>query len=519
VIAWRPAARVVACAAVLAALLLAAAGWSQQDDEAEALRGLERAARLLRAIEEFYVDPVDPEELVESAIRGMLWRLDPHSAYFTPRQTRQLLTEQEGEYYGIGLTIGIRDGRLTVISPMEDSPAARRGIRTGDVVTHVDGEPTGGRDLEISARRMRGPEGTEVTLTIEREGLSRPFEVTLRRTMISLRTVPYAFLLDDAVGYVRLVRFSRTSSREVAEAIDRLQVEGMAGLILDLRGNPGGDLEQAVAVADLFLDEGLIVYTQGATTASRVDFTAGEAGTRWRGELVVLIDRGSASGSEVVAGALQDQDRAILAGERSWGKGLVQTVFPLAHGAALALTSARYFTPSGRLIQRPYVPGSFDRYFDPELEAADDVMQQARTSLGRIVYGGNGLAPDAVIETPELSPLAQEVMLSGVVFDFVTVYLAARPETDAGFRADGEVMERFRSFVGERGVEVDPRQWQNDRDFLAARITLETVTRLAGAEEGYRAVLPRDRQVQEAIGLMRQAGELLRRKLAREESG
>ena len=512
-IARRPAARVVACAAVLAALLLAAPGWAPQDDDAEALRGLERAARLLRAIEEFYVDPVDPEELVESAIRGMLWRLDPHSAYFTPRQTRQLLTEQEGEYYGIGLTIGIRDGLLTVISPMEDSPAARRGIHTGD------GEPTGGRDLEISARRMRGPEGSEVTLTIEREGLSRPFEVTLRRAMISLRTVPYAFLLDDAVGYVRLVRFSRTSSREAAEAIDRLRVEGMAGLILDLRGNPGGDLEQAVAVADLFLDEGLIVYAQGATAASRVDFNAGEAGTRWRGELVVLIDRGSASGSEVVAGALQDQDRAILAGERSWGKGLVQTVFPLAHGAALALTSARYFTPSGRLIQRPYVPGSFDRYFDPELEAGDDAMQQARTSLGRIVYGGNGLAPDAVVEAPGLSPLAQEVMLRGAIFDFVTSYLAARPETGPGFRADDDVMERFRSFVGGRGIEVDPRQWLNDRDFLAARITLETVTRLAGAEEGYRAVLPRDRQVQEAIGLMRQAGELLRRKLAGGEPG
>ena len=501
-------------AATILAIAIAALPCAAQDrEEDEALRGLDNVALLLETIRDNYMSKVDTGLLIENGIRGMLGQLDPHSNYFTPEQMRQLMLEQEGEYFGVGMTVGIRNGELTVITPQEGGPAARQGIRTGDLIRAVDGEPTSGQDVETCASKLRGPEGTEVTITIEREGLPEPFDVVIKREMISLKTVPYAMPIANGVGYVRLTRFSRTSGREVSEAIAALKAEGITGLILDLRSNPGGDLDQAVEVTDCFLEEGLIVFTQGSTEASRVDYEASGTRTCWRGPLVVLLNRGSASASEVVAGALQDHDRALLAGENSWGKGLVQSVMPLSHGAALALTTARYFTPSGRLIQRPYAPGSFDDYYDPENHEGEGEMQPARTDLGRIVYGGSGLQPDVVIEESELTALTQQILLRGIIFDFVTHHIAARPDTGADFRADEEVIESFRAFLDESDVEVDEAQWLQDREFIGVRITLETVTRVAGAEAGFRAVLPLDRQVQRAIELMDQAAELLQRRM------
>ena len=486
---------------------------AQESNEDPVIRGLDKIALALELISLNYKDDIDIADLIESGIRGMLYQLDPHSTYFNPDQTRRLLTEQEGEYFGIGVTIGIRNEEMTVVSPMENSPAARQGIRTGDVITHIEGERTAGRDLEINARKLRGPAGTSVTVTIEREGLAEPFNVTITREKISLSTVQFASLIQDGVGYIRLTRFARTSGAEMAETIDRLKSEGLKGLILDLRSNPGGDLEQAVVVADQFLDNDVIVYTKGLSPASKIDFKASAEETRWRGPLVVLINRGSASGAEVVAGALQDQDRAILTGENSWGKGLVQSVIPLSHDAALALTTARYYTPSGRLIQREYTPGQFDRYFNPEAESVEQMMQPSRTSLGRIVYGGNGLQPDVIVEEPELSVLAQQVLLRGLIFDFVTGYLADHPQTDRNFEATEEIMLSFRRFVDDSNLEVNEEQWRQDVDFLAARIKYETVTRIAGSDEAFRAVLPLDRQVQKAIELLKDAEELLKRKL------
>jgi len=494
--------------AVLASTCLAA----QERDDSVALRGLDEVARLLEVIRGNYLEDVEPGVLIEAAIRGMLSQLDPHSNYFPPSQLRQLMMEQEGEYFGVGLTVGIRNNEMTVISPMEGGPASRQGIRTGDLITAIDGEQTTGLDLDINARKLRGPEGTEVIVTIMREGMPEPFDVVIKREKISLKTVPYALMINDQVGYVRLTRFSRTSGDEVKEAVAQLKKEGMTGLVFDLRGNPGGDLDQAVAVANCFLNEGLILYTQGAVEASRVDYEADTGKSCWQGPIVVLINRGSASASEIVAGAMQDLDRALLVGENSWGKGLVQTVLPLSHGAALALTTARYYTPSGRLIQRSYTPGSFDEYYAPDANGREEPMQMARTSLGRVVYGGNGLQPDEVVEEEELTTLSQQIFLSGVIFDYVTHYLGEHPDTNEGFRAGAEVIEDFRSFVQARDVDFDEGQWEKDKDFLTSRITLEVVSRIAGNEAGFRAFLPVDSQVRRAVELMDEAAELLRRK-------
>jgi len=507
--------------AALATAAISPPGLAQEREEREVLKGLDRVAVLLEAILDNYMVQVDAEDLVENGIRGMLGRLDPHSSYFPPEQTRQFVLEQQGEYFGVGLTVGIRNGVMTVISPMEGGPAARQGIRTGDLIRAIDGKLTAGEDLDTNARRLRGPEGTEVTVTIEREGLPEPFDVVIKREKISLKTVPYAMMINgsgsssgERIGYVRLVRFAGTSSAEVTKAIENLKAQGMEGLILDLRTNPGGDLSQAVAVANCFLDDGLIVYTKGSTEASRTDYKASPENTCWKGPLVVLINRGSASASEVVSGALQDQDRALLVGDNSWGKGLVQTVVPLSHGAALALTTARYFTPSGRLIQRKYTPGSFDEYFYYENgEPSAEEMQPAHTSLGRIVYGGNGLQPDVVVKEKELTALSQQVLLRGLLFDFVTHYLGQHPGTGPDFVARDEVMSEFRAFIVERGLEVKPEEWSKDKSFLATRITFETIIRVAGAEAAFRTVLPFDHQIQRAIGLLDKAAELWKRKL------
>jgi len=499
-------------AVLLVVTALAQGIYAQERDDSEALSGLDRVARLLEVIRDNYIEEIDAGEVVEAAIRGMLSRLDPHSNYFPPSQLRQLMMEQEGEYYGVGLTVGIRANEMTVISPMEGGPASRQGIRTGDLINAIDGEATSGHDLDYNARKLRGSEGTEVTVTIMREGLPEPLDIVIKREKISLKTVPYALMLNDATGYVRLTRFSRTSGDEVKEAVAQLKKQGMTGLVFDLRGNPGGDLDQAVAVANCFLNEGLILYTQGAMEASRVDYEADTGDSCWQGPIVVLINRGSASASEIVAGAMQDHDRALLVGENSWGKGLVQTVLPLSHGAAIALTTARYYTPSGRLIQRAYTPGSFDEYYAPDANGREEPMQMAHTDLGRVVYGGNGLQPDEVVEEEELTTLSQQIFLTGVIFDYVTRWLGQHPGTDESFRAGAEVIEDFRAFVQTREVNFDEGQWEKDKDFLASRITLEVVSRIAGNEAGFRAFLPVDGQIRRAVELMDEAAELLRRK-------
>lgn len=486
---------------------------AQDREDARIERGLERVTDMLRLIRENFVRELAPDGLVDGAIGGMLSQLDPHSTYLNPDQTKQMLAEQRGEYSGVGLTVTNREGRLTVVSAIEDGPGARQGIRTGDVITNIDGVPTSESDYESNVRKLRGAQGTKVTITIEREGIAGTFDVQITRERVSLRSISYAFMLDGVTGYIRLTRFARNSHEEMAEAIDMLKSRGMQQLIFDLRSNPGGDLDAAVGVSDLFLDEGLIVYTKGLAETSREDYVATTGSTHWSGPLVVLINRGSASGSEVVAGALQDHDRALVVGEKSWGKGLVQSVYPLSYGASLSLTTAKYYTPSGRLIQRPYTPGAFDNYFNDDSRNTERRMQQARTDLGRIVYGGDGIAPDELVTEDDISFLSQQILFKGMIFDFVTRYLSNNPATGVNFRADEAVMNDFEQFVRDSDLEFIEDSWQRDRNFLAMRISQEVVTRKAGSQAGYRAILEMDKQLQAALKYCEEARALLKRKM------
>lgn len=316
------------------------------------LEDLRTFVEVFDRIKSAYVEPIDDKTLLENAIKGMLSNLDPHSAYLDPQAFQELQESTNGEFGGLGIEVGLNDGRVSVISPIDDTPAARAGIEAGDIITQIDGQPTKGWTMMQTVEKLRGKVGSSVTLTLVRNG-GKPFDVKLDRAIIKVRSVR-SELLDKGYGYLRITQFQVDTGKEVGKALARLKKENggrLEGLVLDLRNNPGGVLQSAVEVADHFLEDGLIVYTKGRIANSELRFSADKANASEGVPLVVLINGGSASASEIVAGALQDHKRGVVMGTSSFGKGSVQTVLPLTNDRALKLTTALYFTPKGRSIQ------------------------------------------------------------------------------------------------------------------------------------------------------------------------
>ncbi len=325
---------------------------------------LTRFAEVLTDVSRLYVEDVDEEKLVTEAINGMLESLDPHSVYIPEKQLRDVNERFEGHFEGIGIEFVIQNKYPTVVSPIPDSPSDRLGLRPGDKIIEIEGESAFGITEDEVMKKLRGPRGTTVNLTISRIGASQPLHFAITRDRISIYSILAAFMLDDQTGYVKLNRFSRTTDEELTRALQKLESQGMKRLILDLRFNSGGFLDQAVAVANKFIPAGKkIVYTRGRIQQANEDFYASEDPYKTDMPLIILINHGSASASEIVAGAAQDWDRALIVGERSFGKGLVQNQIPLKDGSAVRITIARYYTPSGRLIQRPYNHGR-EQYYE-----------------------------------------------------------------------------------------------------------------------------------------------------------
>lgn len=300
-----------------------------------------------------YVEPVDDKVLLENAIRGMLSGLDPHSAYLDTDEFKDLQVGTTGEFGGLGIEVGMEDGFVKVIAPIDDTPAQRAGIQAGDLIIRLDEKPVKGISLNDAVKLMRGPAGTDITLTVVREGQEKPLKFTLTRAVIKVRSVK-ARTLDKEFGYVRVSQFQSQTVENLAEALNNLKKENggkLKGLVLDLRNNPGGVLNAAVGVSDAFLDKGLIVYTEGRVSDSRLRFNATPGDMLGGAPMVVLVNGGSASASEIVAGALQDHERAVIMGSETFGKGSVQTILPMNNDTAVKLTTALYFTPSGRSIQ------------------------------------------------------------------------------------------------------------------------------------------------------------------------
>ncbi|RMG61505.1 MAG: S41 family peptidase [Deltaproteobacteria bacterium] len=302
-------------------------------------------------IQNNYVEDVDPQKLVYGAIKGMLQSLDPHSSFLTPDMFKEMQVETKGSFGGLGIEIGIRDGFLTIISPIEDTPAFRAGLKAGDRIVKINDEPTKDMSLMEAVKRLRGEPGTQVTVWIMREGWEKPKPFTITRDIIKIKSVRWKVM--DGYGYVKINQFQADTDRELENALMEIEKETgeIKGLVLDLRNNPGGLLNQAVKVADMFIDSGLIVYTDGRRQDQKFRYTAQDVGTYTGFPMIVLVNEGSASASEIVAGALQDHGRAVVLGTQTFGKGSVQTIIPLEDGSAIRLTTAQYFTPSGRSIQ------------------------------------------------------------------------------------------------------------------------------------------------------------------------
>ena len=343
----------VLCLAAGTAPLLAAEPLAEESKQPLPMQELRAFAEIFGRIKENYVEPVEDKELLEFAIRGMLAGLDPHSSYLNEDEFSELQEGTSGEFGGLGIEVGQEDGFVKVIAPIDDTPAQRAGIKAGDLIIRLDEKPVKGMSLGEAVSLMRGEPGTEVVLTIAREGLDKPIQITLVRAVIKVASVK-GRMLEDGYAYIRLSHFQSRTTDDMLNKISQLKEEssnGIKGLVLDLRNNPGGILNGAVSISDAFLTEGIVVYTQGRSEESRLDFNAAPDDVLDGAPIVVLVNGGSASASEIVAGALQDHRRAIIMGSQTFGKGSVQTIIPVSDTAAVKLTTARYFTPSGRSIQ------------------------------------------------------------------------------------------------------------------------------------------------------------------------
>jgi carboxyl-terminal processing protease len=365
--------------------------------QSEAYENLKIFTEVLSYVEANYVEEVEPEKLVHGAIRGMLRTLDPHSSFMPQDVYREMQVETEGRFGGLGIEITIRDDILTVVSPIEGTPAFRAGIQASDQIVKVDGESTKDMSLIDAVKKLRGPEGTTVTISILRKGFTEPKDFTLSRAIIQIKSVRWTKLQDD-IGYVKLRNFQKTTSEELDDALQDLEEQNVRALVLDLRNNPGGLLEQAISVSDEFLEGGkLIVYTKGRLASQNMKGFSKNETAHLNYPMVILINGGSASASEIVAGALQDLDRATLIGTQSFGKGSVQTIIPLSDGSGLRLTTAKYFTPKGREINgKGLTP---DIVVEEKTEKTDAAEQQpTRRSRRRLTLPGDDLSDDPQLQ-------------------------------------------------------------------------------------------------------------------------
>src|SRR5437870_9998191 len=384
---------------------------------------LKQFTQVYEVVEENYAEPVNPDKAIyNGAIPGMLHALDPHSNFFDPKSYSLLREEQRGKYYGVGMTVGPRNNKVIVIAPFVGTPAYRAGIRPGDIIIAVDGKPTDNMTTGDVADLLKGPKGTTVHITVLREGAEKPIEFAVVRDEIPRYSVDLHLMIRPGIGYMHVSGFNETTEHDVAAALD--EMGDVKGLILDLRQNPGGLLSEGVGVADKFLRKGALIVSHHGRSSPEKRYTAthGNGGKEY--PLVVLVNRGTASAAEIVAGAIQDHDRGLIVGETTFGKGLVQTVYPLVENTGLALTTAKYYTPSGRLIQRDYSNVSlYDYYFDRDGIGNTTNKEVKLTDSGRTVYGGGGISPDVKIDTIKSNNFQDQLVQHYAFFNFVKLYI------------------------------------------------------------------------------------------------
>lgn len=502
----------------------------------------------LNAVKANYAGDVDFEKATQSAIQGMLSTLDPHSSYFPYTEFRKLKEDQDSQFYGIGVTINQHRDGVYVQSTVKDTPAARAGLRYGDRIVEVDGKDARSWDNQQVSKNVRGGRGEAVTLKIERAGSEAPLYFTIVRDAVALPTIRNAYIIHPGIGYIGLTGgFQRTSDSELRESLTKLKKEGMRQLVLDLRGNPGGLLEQAIEVSSEFLPTGsVIVSVKGRTEYSEPVVYKSKGSDPEDVPLVVLINRNTASASEIVAGAIQDQGRGLIVGETSFGKGLVQRIFPLPFNTGLTLTTARYYTPYGRSLQRDYSSGSFYDYYvrhdadetvSPQPSPANGIppLSQAsppqhlptgpavKTAAGRVFYGGGGITPDIESKLPPGSIVRNRIIEEAFLFTRqlasgtipgLETYRVDKVQYDRSPKSTDlpitdRVLEAFRTFVkNDADAGLTLAQIEAELDFVKLRLREQIITAAYNADDGARVLLDNDPQVQTAIEALPKAKNL-----------
>jgi carboxyl-terminal processing protease len=475
--------------------------------DADVQQGLRQFTQVYDMVEQNYAEPVKPDKAIyDGAIPGMLRSLDPHSTFFDPKAFAQLNEEQRGNYFGVGMEIGPRGDKIVVISPFVGAPAYRAGIRAGDVILAVDGKATDNMTTADVADLVKGPRGSQVHITILREGAPKPLEFTVTRDEIPRHSVDVHFLIQPGIGYLHISSFIETTERELDQAL--ADFGDLNGLILDLRQDPGGLLKEAVAVSDKFLPKGAVVVSQRGRSSPEIVYRAknGNGGKNY--PIVVLVNRGTASAAEIVSAAIQDHDRGLVLGENTFGKGLVQTVYPLSDKTGMTLTTARYYTPSGRLIQRKYTGVSlYDYYYGAGSEDSTAGREAKTTDSGRIVYGGDGITPDVKFAAPKPNRFQDEMQLHYVFFDFAKRYLSNH-QLSKSFDVDEQVLQQFREFLNEKKAPWTEAELQQNLDWVKSNIKAELVTEVFGVEAGLQVRAETDPEVARAVELLPQARQL-----------
>jgi carboxyl-terminal processing protease len=525
--------------AVFAIVLSALAGglfgsraFARQDEVSQQYRVFTAA---LAAIQREYVEDVPSDRLIYSAIDGMLHTLDPHSSFFDPRNYTQMRERQEGHYYGLGIQIQSVDGDIKVVSIFEGSPAYKKGLRRGDILSKV--RDVDGTDLDMkgwtteqAVKKLKGPKGTTVNISIRRGGYDALINMDVVRDEVNITTVRAAFMIDKETGYVKLDQFTETSNKELGDALQKLSANGMKRLVFDLRENPGGALDQAIRIANRFLPRGdMIVYTRGRVPNANQNYLATEQSEYLQLPIVALVNRNSASASEIVSGALQDHDRALIVGETTFGKALVQSVYPISEGAGVAVTTGRYYTPSGRLIQRPW-DGSFDEYLtytlrDQSAGRQHKISDLKYTDAGRKVYSGGGIEPDKFVVgagNEGFNPTRFGRLLAARQ-EFANFADQFRAEGDTrlsdanknkkpisrGFTVTDAMLNDFKASVVKRKLKIDEESFVKDDTFIRAMIHFEIDAALFTMEEARRNLIAKDPQAQFALGQFAEAEHLV----------
>ena len=476
---------------------------------------LDSFTKVYDVVEENYADKLSADKAIyKGAIPGMLRTLDPHSNFFDPKDFAGLREEQHGKYYGVGMTIGPqpRTGKTMVIHPFGGSPAYKAGIRPGDLLVEVNDKRVDTATSTEIADMLRGAKGTKVQVIVSREGSSKPITFNLIRDEIPRNSVDEAFWVKPGIAFMRIQSFTETTGKEVEDNLKQLGENNIKGLILDLRENPGGLLQEGVAVAGHWLDRGQVVVSHKGRAYSEKPYLARGSQFGEKYPMVVLVNRYSASAAEIVSGALQDHDRALILGDTTFGKGLVQTVYPLSDNTGLALTTQHYYTPSGRLIQRNYSNISFLDYYYGKRTDTKDLQDVKQTDLGRTVYGGGGITPDVKYKTPEADEFEMSVLRKNGFFYFSAHYFAGNSaKLPDGWVPPEPVLEQFHEYLMKEKVQFSEADWTRDHDWIKKQLRQQMYVTAFSFEDSEKVGVEQDPEVAKAMEVMPEAADLLAR--------